>query len=409
MKNVYFERYAWPDRLFPDYKPYIDLELVVVIPCHNEPNISLALKSINACSFNEKFLVIVVVNEGDDDTEAISRQNQKTIDEIAELRQSLKYEVLVSHQKFPPKKAGVGLARKVGMDEVAHLFEQLEKDGIIVCYDADCTCPSNYLRSIADFYSDGKMEAGIVFYEHRLEENKEAIINYELYLRYYIDALRWSGFPYAYQTLGSCITVKSKRYQKEGGMNTRKAGEDFYFLHKVIPNGKFGEINETTIYPSDRISDRVPFGTGHAIDKYLNQDPVDYQVYNPKIFEDLKTLIDQVDALFERSELNLPDSVQLFLDKNKFDQALIKIKKNAPTLEIFRKRFFDWLDGFRILKFVHFARDEFYPNVEVTEAIAWLGSAFSSIQLEKSNKESAFKAIRKFDRLPWFHDSKSLQ
>ena len=92
---------------------------------------------------------------------------------------------------------------------------------------------------------------------------------YELHLRYLNLFSRFTGFPYAYHTIGSCFGVRAETYASQGGMNKRKAGEDFYFLHKIIPLGEFREINNTCVIPSPRESDRVPFGTGAAIGKYL--------------------------------------------------------------------------------------------------------------------------------------------
>lgn len=355
----------------------------------------MALDSLNKCHFEQNFLVIVVVNESLEDPEDIRKQNLKTIAEIEKLSPQLNYPVLVSHEKFKPKKAGVGLARKVGMDEAAWMFEQIEKDGIIVCYDADCTCEPNYLQAIQDFYSKTNNECGIVFYEHRQDEHDKAIVKYELFLRYYVDALRWTGFPYAFQTLGSCITVKSRRYQKEGGMNTRKAGEDFYFLHKVIPNGKFGEINSTTIHPSDRVSDRVPFGTGHAINKYLNDPDDHYLTYSPQIFQDLKSFISEVSFSMKKS--GYPVSIASFFDENTFQVALQKIKKESTDETSFRKKFFDWFDGFRILKFVHFARDHFYPNIDLIDAVSWLDNEYYGIGLSQDQNQN-LKALREHNR-----------
>ena len=61
------------------------------------------------------------------------------------------------------------------------------------------------------------------------------------------------------------MAVRPEAYMKQGGMNRRKAGEDFYFLNKIMSLGGFGECAETTIYPSPRTSKRVPFGTGQAV------------------------------------------------------------------------------------------------------------------------------------------------
>lgn len=52
-------------------------------------------------------------------------------------------------------------------------------------------------------------------------------------------------------------------------MNQRKAGEDFYFLHKFSILDQLGEINVEIVLPLARSSDRVPFGTGKAISQII--------------------------------------------------------------------------------------------------------------------------------------------
>jgi len=117
-----------------------------------------------------------------------------------------------------------------------------------------------------------------IYFEHPIAGNEfeaniyEGIINYELHLRYYYQALKYCGLQYAFHTVGSSMVVRSSAYQKQGGMNKRKAGEDFYFIHKIIALGNFSELNSTVVYPSPRISDRVPFGTGKAIGDWIEQE-----------------------------------------------------------------------------------------------------------------------------------------
>lgn len=369
--------------------------MVVVIPCHKEPDITRALNALKACRMPCKVCVLVIVNESEEADAEVRLMNQQTLRTLENFKG--KPDLLYSYQVLPDKKAGVGLARKIGMDEAVRWFEKRQCDGIIVCFDADCHCQPNYLEAIYHFYADGNYEAGIVHYEHDLTQNTDAILHYELYLRYYVNALRWAGFPYAYQTLGSCITVKSRRYQKAGGMNTRKAGEDFYFLHKVIPNGRFGEINNTTIHPSARISDRVPFGTGHAIGKYHQQSLTEYLTYHPRIFEMLKILIDHCEAFYRGELPALDPDTHRFLEAHDFTFYLKEMKRHARDYPMFRKRFFSWLDGFRVLKFVHYMRDEKLPNVPISEALEWLSHIIPDFEARKPKAEMLW-FMRNHDR-----------
>lgn len=391
--SLYLERYAWQDELFPDYQPPSNLSMVIVIPCFKEPDLIGALDALNAClkPANE-VVIVVVINEGEEADEAIRKANDITLLKLKNYKSQ--YKILYAHQKLPQKKAGVGLARKIGMDEAVRLFRKVGNDGAIVCFDADCRCDTNYLDDIELAYSNAETMSGIVFYEHQLHrENHQAIIDYELYLRYYIDALRIANFPYAHQTLGSCITVRTSMYEKVGGMNTRKAGEDFYFLNKTIPHGGFVEINTTTVRPADRVSDRVPFGTGKAVNEILNS-TYDYEVYHPNTFEDLKLFFDKVDSFWNESEWKLPMTIKTFLGDDWQDQ-IRELKSQVSKMDAFKKRFFHWFDAFKILKFVHFARDEFYQNVELEEALEWLRTKHFFI---KGSKESYLVQLRYFDR-----------
>lgn len=393
-KSIYLERYAWKGSLFPDFIPDKDLELIVVIPVYKEHNLLQALASLNRCDKpTGNVLIIVLINESEIEHEETRKINQTCESELKDYNS--RFELLYSYQQLPAKKAGVGLARKIGMDEAVRIFEGQNRDGVIVCFDADCICQKNYLIEIEKHFLNKKTKAGIVFYEHLLKgQNHTAILNYELYLRYYIDAIRYTGFPFGHQTLGSCIVVISSTYQAEGGMNTRKAGEDFYFLNKIIPLGGFVEINETTIYPSDRVSDRVPFGTGKAVQQLLDTSNT-YEVYHPNSFEDLKQLFVKVRNFWDDDLQSIPVTVHSFFDGN-FQIEIEKIKNQTTSLENFTQRFYLWFDAFRILKFVHFARDNFYPNIPLEGALQWLASV-QLIELPIA-QEDQLNALRSYDR-----------
>lgn len=393
MSSVYLERYAWQQELFPDFTPPKDLGLIVVIPAFKEPNIEMALSALNECVNPEKeVLILVIVNESKSASQDIVKANKSCLRTIRSFNSN--YQILTSYLRLPEKKAGVGLARKIGMDEAVRIFRKADHDGIIVCYDADCRCEENYFIEIEKVYQNHRINAGVVFNEHQLNrEHHEAILNYELYLRYYIDALRFTKFPYAHQTLGSCITVRCSHYEKVGGMNTRKAGEDFYFLNKTIPLGGFIEINTTTVRPSDRVSDRVPFGTGKAVNDILNDDEV-YHVYHPNTFEDLRIFFSRMDWFEESSQWMVPKSIKDFLGID-WKEQIQQLKSKVSNQENFEKRFFHWFDAFKILKFVHFCRDHYYQNVELGEALDWLRQHTLHLQ---GSLGSQLIQLRYFDR-----------
>ena len=263
------------------------------------------------------------------------------------------------------------------MDEAVRRFDDINRhEGVIVCLDADCTVEKNYLSEIEkSFLANPKITGCSIYFEHPIDvgefgkEIYEGIINYELFLRYYSLGLSFCRFPYPFQTIGSSMAVRSTVYQKQGGMNRKKAGEDFYFLHKIFPLGNFIALNSTKVIPSPRISHRVPFGTGSAMQKYVASQSPDYLVYNIQSFIDLKDLFCNVPLFYHQANIDsVSSSIQAFLVKESFYEKLQEIRKYSASEKMFVKRFFNWMDGFMVLKFVHFARDNYYPNVVIADA-----------------------------------------
>lgn len=327
--------------------------------------------------------VLVIINDSEMDADSTKATNQKVYEQAlkwSKKNSTLRMQFRILYQgDLPTKFAGVGLARKIGMDEACYRFEKIKKKrGIIVCFDADSLCQPNYLVAIEDhFRRYTKMAACSIHFEHPLDGADfdpavyQSIAAYELHLRYFINAQKWAGAPYAYQTIGSSMAVRSDHYQKQGGMNRRKAGEDFYFLHKFIRIGKLNTLTNTTVIPSPRISDRVPFGTGKAVGEIV-QEKTPYQTYNLQTFEDIKVLFEKVAELHDPNSdwTTLPLSACLitFLELQDFSEKLTEIRGNTSSLKAFKQRFFLWFDAFKLMKFAHFARDGYYENIAVADA-----------------------------------------
>ncbi|MBI3134321.1 MAG: glycosyltransferase family 2 protein [Bacteroidetes bacterium] len=382
--NFYLNKYRFlPPQLTA--APDADLGTIVVIPCFNEPDLLSSLKSLAACQPTEKKVeVIVVFNAGAHHREELKLQNQKSLSDaqqwLAESDESfISFQFMTVHN-LPEKHAGVGLARKVGMDEAVARFHQIGQDGIIVCFDADSLCDTNYLAEIEKHFKQFPKTPGCsIYFEHPLSGDEPAVIYtgitlYELHLRYYHQVLRYCNLPYAFHTIGSSMAVRSSAYQKQGGMNKRKAGEDFYFLHKIISPGNFTTLNTTCVIPSPRISDRVPFGTGRAIGTYAAQATADYYTYNFNSFKLIKKFAAQIPALYQTALTDLNplgsddagwSQLLAFLAAEKLPDDLPEIRRNSPSQTVFVKRFYVWFDAFRVLKLVHFLRDRVYPDEAV--------------------------------------------
>ena len=378
--NFYLQKYGFrpPGIQSP---PDPNLGIIVVIPCFDEPDILPTLKSLYRADMPVCAVeVIIVVNSGTHHSEEIKNRNLETIDSIRSqdefvLSGKLTYHI-ISINDMPKKHAGVGLARKIGMDEAVARFDNLNRDGIIVCFDADSICCYNYLTEIEQHFTKHPKTPGCAIrYEHPVSGQEfskdvyDGIINYELFLRYYNQGLHFAGLPYAFHTVGSSMAVRSSAYQKQGGMNKRKAGEDFYFLHKIIALGGFTELNSTKVIPSPRTSDRVPFGTGKAINDWIEGESTEYMTYDFRIWELLKAFVECIPdlqniAFIETDFYKLPSAETFiqFLNDSDFESGLNEIRNNSTDKPSFLKRFFVWFSAFRVLKLVHFLRDEQWPN-----------------------------------------------
>ena len=236
------------------------------------------------------------------------------------------------------------------MDEaVFRFFDANSQGGIICSFDADSVCDKNYFLEIEKaIQRDPPPGAGSIYFEHPVSgdtfpsEVYEGITLYELHLRYFIQALRYIGFPYVHHTVGSAFFVSTDTYVKVGGMNRRKAGEDFYFLQKIMPDVNYIDLNTTRIQPSPRPSKRVPFGTGPWIEKYLTHEVDTFFTYNLDAFLDLALLFGKIDELAALNEnqigpfyLTLPRSIRSFISKDNFLQKVGEIKNNTATSAAF--------------------------------------------------------------------------
>ncbi len=391
-------------------KPKLDLGLVVVIPVHNEPNIEPTLTAIASCTPPECAVeVLLVFNSSATADEAIKAQNRRGV-EVLELFKStyngpFTFYALVN-EELPPKHAGVGLARKIGMDEAINRFILAEnEEGIICCFDADATCTRNYMQEVFNhFQRYPKQVACSIHFEHPLAGGEfsptiyEYIIDYELHLRVYKNAMKYAGLPYAFHTVGSSMAVKAIDYGKQGGMNKRKAGEDFYFLQKFIQLGKVGEITSAKVIPSPRISDRVPFGTGRAIGERMESKSATYDSYAMDSFHLIKKVVDALPSIYsdDQQVTLLPSIFLAYYGTDKLLEVVQSARKETTNYTNFVKRFYRFFDAFQVLKFVHYLRDHHYPNQPIGEVALELIQVNGYADKWTTNKE-LLEVFRKID------------
>ncbi len=398
----YLDRHALHPPLLAE-PPHPELGLVVVIPCHDEPGLLHTLEDLRNCDppgcvppdFAAE--VIVVINSPAGTVQDVAQRHRAAVLEtgnwIAERigadcggKASRVDFHLLDFPRLPPRHAGVGLARKLGMDEAVARFLAVDggetgAGGIIACLDADCRVEPGYLRAVAEhFRRHPHSPACSIHFEHDWRGEGDArlargIVQYELHLRCVVAGLRLAGHPHAFHTVGSSMAVRAGAYARQGGMNRRKAAEDFYFLAKLMPLGGFTVLGSTTVRPSCRTSHRVPFGTGRTMTEWIGGDRSTLDTYAPNSYRDLGTFLSHVDALpgLRTEGLTpfldaLPPAMAGFLEASDFAAVLEELRDNSASGEAFRKRFFRWLDRFRVLKYLHHARDTHHPLVPVEMA-----------------------------------------
>jgi hypothetical protein len=384
---------AWLEKraLFPEFineLPDNKTGLIAVVPAFDEPGISVLLDSLASCDEPEcKTEIIIVVNAPPAASKESISNNNICINKIKEWKKENRnsfFRLYILYLGQPSIKGwGVGLARKTGMDEALRRFNSIEKpDGIIISLDADCTVDENYFVAIYGELSKRKdRTACSINFEHPLSGDEfpasvyKYVTLYELHMRYYYLGIKYSGYPYAFHTIGSALAFRASAYVKAGGMNRKQAGEDFYFIQKLIPQGGFFNLDSTTVYPSPRTSDRVPFGTGTVISRLLDGNVSGYMTYNTCAFEELHFLFSGVENLFRLDEARiidfyneLPAGLRSFIDRNEWLAKIREIQDNTSLKDSFVKRFFGWFNMFRIVKYMNHVHGEMFKKHPVAEA-----------------------------------------
>ncbi len=377
--------------LFPEFikeAPDENTGIIVVVPAYNEPAITEVLNSLASCDEPEcNVEVIIVVNAPANASAESIRNNEDCIKNINTWKNKY-YGCFFRLFVFNIVRAsaegwGVGLARKTGMDEAVRRFDLISKpEGVIVNLDADCLVARNYFIALNDeLLKKPERSACSIYFEHPLagsgyhENTYNFITWYELHLRFYLQGIKYAGFPYSFHTVGSALAIKALPYIKSGGMNRRQAGEDFYFIQKLVPAGGYFALNSTTVYPSPRESFRVPFGTGATISKLTKENSRVLMTYNVQAFNELHVFFNALDKLyyysdneFELHYNSLPAGLRSFIDSQKMRAKIQEIRLNTTGLQSFKKRFFVWFNMFKIVKYLNRVHEEIFPRVPVNES-----------------------------------------
>ena len=382
--RTYLKKHATGDPLVAQ-EAVKGLKYIVILPAYLETRLEESLVSLyNTISPKFPVEILVVINWPEDEIAenvALSHQIFKSASLWANGHSTDNKHFHVAEVGYiPRKKAGVGFARKTGMDEAVRRFLQAgQSDGILISFDADTLCDTNYFQEIEEhFHTNPYINGCSIYFEHPLEGNTfskevyKAITQYELHMRCYLHGIRQSGFPNAFYTVGSALAVRASSYCMQGGMNIRQAGEDFYFLQKFFDLGNFSDLTTTRVCPSPRPSLRVPFGTGKTIDQLLTSGE-SLKSFHPSIYVILGEFFACIPLIYkqitETRKFELPvfqDGLNEFLAVSGFQNDIMDIYTNSGSYPAFIKRFYRYFNMFKILKFVKYFR-KYFPDLPVDE------------------------------------------
>ncbi len=389
-RQKYLSGYAEPEITLATHITHKCYQHVLVIPVYKEsPDV---IERIVAPIKNESLLVILIVNQPD--TVSNTQANQALWNIVLSHYQSINHSH--SHQLLSisdnidllmidrftqekiPHKQGVGLARKIGGDIACQLIQQQKLNTDWIHYsDADTHLPSNYFADLdnATGNTQEHISAAVYAYKHIPSGNApldDATQRYEQALAYYVNGLKKAGSPYAYHTLGSCIATHANDYCMARGFPKKAGGEDFYLLNKLAKLGKVITLENTVLGIESRHSDRVPFGTGPAVEKILAMDNPDqeYLYYHPQCFTELSALLTHFSLLFDYKKESqayahwlkqLSKPLQAALTTLQIERLFAHIDKQINNNEQCIAHCHQWLDGFKTLKLIHLLEAD-YPK-----------------------------------------------
>ena len=368
----------------------------LVIPAYQEPA-DLMQRLAELPRGDGRTLVLLVLNRPDSDPDVEANAALRTaageLDLASEPARAPRIQALNEHTDLYvhdmeslgiqlPAAQGVGLARKVGCDIILKWISQGAIDGEwICCTDADARLPRDYFQRLA-----GISKAGAAVYPFRhmpgpQRNCDEATARYELRLHHYVLGLEYAASPYACHTLGSCLAIRSEQYAQVRGFPKRAGGEDFYLLNKLAKLGPVARLTGECIELQSRLSRRVPFGTGPAVEKIAAAEQPDALplFYHPHCFAALRAVLSLIPALRAAPGSDIARGLQSMgldpdlalassevLHSMGLDHALAHCRRQGKSPEQFLRQFHQWFDAFRTLKFIHTLRDAGWPEQTLT-------------------------------------------
>jgi hypothetical protein len=410
-----------------EWNEFSGIQAAIVIPaiCEFE-NIKRVLLSLasNDKSCLQDSLVIFVINNSTSSHQEVKDDNKSSLKFLRALIRAnpsgqLSNQIIQSGiriglidaasegKEFDDAMAGVGLARKIGMDTALLIFDySIPGKKLIISLDADCLIEENYLSEISLFFKKQNVSAATVEFEHNLSEdgiNRLGIISYEIFLRHYVAGLLFAESPFAFHTVGSTVVCDYDAYIKVGGMNTKKAAEDFYFLQKLAKSYGTHRINSTKIRPSARESWRVPFGTGKSM-RDFSSNKKDILIFDPDVYVVLKEWLQLFNSdtsldpyLIYKEAGKIHPELGRFLENRGFRGNWKKILENSKSIKQLDYQRKNWFDAFETLKLIHHLRDSSFPMINIDSGVEKLFKVVQhSVKFDLRNETNSTESLYEF-------------
>ena len=335
---------------------------IISIPCYDEYDyIFQTLESINNQDQHllDDVLVTILVNNSDKENNLIVDNNHKTYNKIITHKYIFDMIVIDAYSKdraLDYRYAGVGKASKISVDSAL----QFTTPNSLICFiDADSILDSDYLLQINNSYNYNRWECATVNFEHLKDDNEtvEFIQEYESLLKWNSLQIKKSGSPYYYVPLGSTMICTVSAYIAVGGMNKKKAAEDFYFLQELQKYRDIFHIKDILIYPSSRSSKRCYLGTSVRMRKCIDGElSINDLRYNENAYQILKDWLELALKSQDKTSQYILNQSKLihidlptFLDKYNFSDSWCGLNV-ASNKKHFINQFHRWFDAFKTFK-----------------------------------------------------------
>ena len=364
----YLNKKAIIESCFPHKKPQKNkYDFIITIPSYCE--FDYLFKTLDSINNQDKSLLdrtivsIIINNSSSESNQDIIKNNYDTYKKLINSKYNFEFIAIDAFSKkyaIDNKKAGVGIARKISID----LFlEYMHLETIICFLDADTQIPENYLYEINKNQLEHNWVSAVVDFHHLDDDikTKALIYRYETFLKDTAKNLKEVGSPYSFVPLGCTMLCRLDGYIGVGGMNTRKAAEDFYFLQELKKCYDVHYIDNIQVRPSARHINRSYLGTSKRMFDALNGNLNIQDLYFSKekyeiIKMFLRFVLNSKDLkadliLLKTKEIN--QRLYLFLKEHRFESVWPSIQSSKTYVQ-FENQFHKWFDFLKTIKLLKY-------------------------------------------------------